>query len=107
MVLQWWDHCLNKTVLDSACLFRDSGVHRSNLPNLNQADPDMHKDTHIQISQLFPPSSFQGLSACVMWNGMCSGVDQRDFEMENQRIPQAILEKSWQSLEPGSQSGEG
>lgn len=107
MVLQWWDYCLNKTVLDSACLFTDSGVHWYNLSDLNRADPDIHKETHIQISQLFPSYSLQGLSGRVMWNGICSGVDQRDFEMENKRIPQAILEKSWQSLEPGWRSGEG
>lgn len=101
MVRRWRDYHLNKTVLDSACLFIDSGVHWYNLSNLNRADSDLHKDTHIQISQLFPSSSLQGLSAHVMWNGTSSGVDQRDFEMENQRIPQAILEKSWQSLEPG------
>lgn len=78
-----------------------SGVHWYNLSNLNRADPDVHKDTHIQISQLSPFSSPQGLSAHVMWNGRSSGVYQRDFEMENQRIPQAILKKTWQSLGPG------
>lgn len=39
--------------------------------------------------------------AHIMRNGSSSGVDQRDFEMENQRIPQAMLKTSWQSLGPG------
>lgn len=82
-------------------------MHQYKLLSLNRAEPDIYKDTHIQISQLFPSSSLQGVSTRVMWNRICSGVDQRDFEMENQRIPQAILEKSWQSLEPGWQGGEG
>jgi len=38
-----------------------------------------------------------------MWNGRISGVLQRDFEMENQRIPQAMLKQSWQSFGSGEQ----
>lgn len=50
-----------------------------------------------------PPPLPLKVSAHVMWNGRISGVHQRDFEMENQRIPQAMLKQSCQSFGPGEQ----
>lgn len=105
MVFQRWDQRLHGSVLDPTCLVQMSGVHWYNLSDLKRVDTDAHKDTHSDFLVL--SSSPRAVSAHVMWNGRSSGADQRDFEMENQRILQAVLKKSWQSLGPGWQNGEG